>query len=122
MNNIQSDLNFDQTDGRSPRHQHLLYRQHSRPFEAYSGIQAGNMYAPQDQTIRYDAGRFDRMNGPIGPSGYGNDMYQAQTWNPNAFNANSQIPSNYAATTRMRPNMRGRNPLPNVSKDSLSDV
>ena len=46
---------------------------------------------------------------------FGYDMNQAQTWNPNAFSSNNQIPPGYAATTRMKPTQaRGRTALPNV--------
>ena len=115
----QNELYYDQSSARSPnlqRHQpQLLHRQPSRHFDAYGPMPTNDMFPPQDQTLRYDGNRFDRMNGPMAGGGYGYDMNQAQTWNPNAFSSNNQYSPAYAATTRMKPQMRGRSTLPNVS-------
>ena len=118
MNSQQNDIYYDQTSARSPnsqRHQQPSgQRQPSRPFDPYGAMSTPDMFAPQDQTIRYGEGRFDRMNGPMSGGGYGYDMNHAQSWNPNAFGSNNQFAPAYAATSRMKPQMRGRSTLPNV--------
>lgn len=118
MSNHQPEIYFDQSNGRTPDAQRLpqmLHRQSSRPFDGYGGMSNGDIFNPQDQTVRYDQNRFERINGNVAPAPYGNDPYQSQSWNPTAFNSN-QFPAAYPATTRIRPQqMRGRQPLPNVS-------
>ena len=120
MSNHPPDIYFDQSNGRSPeiqRQQQMLHRQSSRPFDAYGGMSTGDMFNPQDPANRYqlNPNRYDRVDGTPAPGAFGNEIYQSQSWNPQAFN-NNQYSAAYAATTRIRPQqMRGRQPLPNVS-------
>ena len=100
---------------RGPPQQQMLHQQQSRPFDAYNTM-PNNMFSAEDQNLRYDANRYDRMNGPMPPvGGYGYDPHQAQTWNPNAFNSNNNFPAYPgAATGRMKSQTRGRSALPSV--------
>ena len=94
----------------------MLHRQPSRHFDAY-GTMPNNVYTPDDQSLRYETNRFDRMNGPVQGNGYGYDLSQAQTWNPNAFstNSNNNFSPFAAATGRMKSQTRaGRSALPSV--------
>lgn len=101
-----------------PQQQNMLHHQPSRPFENYATM-PNNMYTPEDQSLRYENNRFDRMNGPMQPvGGYGYDPQQAQTWNPNAFSSNNNFAAypSTAATGRMKSQTRGgRSNLPPVS-------
>ena len=75
------------------------------------------VYTPDDQSLRYEQNRFDRMNGAVQANGYGYEIPQAQTWNPNAFSANSgnTFSPFPAAPGRMKSQTRGgRSALPNV--------
>ena len=123
MNNHLShnDIYYDQSASRSPgahRHQQqMLHRQPSRHFDAY-GTMPNHVYNPDDQSLRYEANRFDRMNGaPTQANGYGYELPQTQTWNPNAFSTNNNgfPPFPAAATGRMKSQTRaGRSALPTV--------
>ena len=101
----------------------MLHRQPSRHFDAY-GTVPNNTYSSEDQSLRYETNRFDRMNGPVQGGGYGYEMPQAQTWNPNAFSTNSNSFSPFpAATGRMKSQTRvGRSALPSVSTQSLYKI
>ena len=117
----QNDIYYDQPNpSRSPGsrglpQQQMLHHQPSRHFDAY-GTMPNNVYTPDDQSLRYETTRFDRMNGPMqAVGGYGYDLQQAQTWNPNAFSSNSNFAAYPAAATgRMKSQTRGRSALPNV--------
>ena len=126
MNNHQqqqNDIYYDQPlpsrspGSRGPPQQQMLHHQPSRHFDAY-GTMPNNVYAPDDQTLRYDTNRFDRMNGPMqAVGGYGYDPHQAQTWNPNAFSSNNNFAAYPAAATgRMKSQTRGRSALPSVCR------
>lgn len=93
----------------------MLHRQPSRHFDAY-GQMPNNLYAPDDQSMRYETNRFDRMNGQVHANGFGYELPQAQTWNPNAFSTNNDFaPPFVAATGRMKSQTRGgRSALPTV--------
>ena len=113
-----NEMYYDQASSRSPgshRHQQqMLHRQPSRHFDAY-GQMPNNVYAPDDQSMRYDTNRFDRMNGQVQGNGFGYELPQAQTWNPNAFSTNNNFaPPFIAATGRMKSQTRGRSALPTV--------
>ena len=112
MNNHQNEVFYNQNSARSPDSQRTLLPLSQRP--PYGAMSTPDMFNPQEQNIRYGEGRFDRINGPMSGAGYGYDLNQAQSWNPNAFNSNGQFAPAYAATTRMKPSMRGRSTLPNV--------
>lgn len=117
MNSLnQSDMYYDQSSRSPGTHRHaqqMLHRQPSRHFDAYGSMPSNGGYAPDDQSMRYETNRFDRMNGPIQGNGYSYDMAQAQTWNPNAFSNNNNF-SAYGATGRMKSQTRGRSVLPSV--------
>ena len=132
MNNHQqqqSEIYYEQPNpSRSPGgarglSQQMLPPQPSRPFDNY-GTVPNNMYTPDDQSLRYDANRFDRMNGSMPPVGsYGYDPQQAQTWNPNAFSSNNNFPAYPAAATgRMKSQTRGRSTLPTVSANAFPSL
>ncbi len=72
-----------------------------------------NVYTPDDRGLGYESNRLDRMNGPVQVGGYGYELPQAQTWNPNAFNTNNNFQP-FAATGRMKSQTRGRSTLPSV--------
>lgn len=91
-----------------------MLQQPSRHFDAY-GAMSGNMFSPDDQPLRYETSRFDRMNGQLPSMGYGYDPQQAQTWNPNAFSTNNSFAPYGAATGRLKSQTRGRSAIPNVS-------
>ena len=123
MNNHQqqNDIYYDPQPSRSPasnRHQQQMLQQPSRPYDAY-GAMPNNLYAPDEQALRYESNRFDRMNGQVPNMGYGYDPQQTQTWNPNAFSSsnNNNNFTPYAATGRMKSQTRGRSTLPTVSHD-----
>ena len=116
-----NDMYYDQPSSRSPgshRHQQqMLHRQPSRHFDAY-GTMPNNVYTPDDQSLRYETNRFDRMNGAVQGGGYGYELPQAQTWNPNAFNTNNNF-SPFAVPARMKSQTRGRSALPTVRPSLL---
>lgn len=117
-----NDMYYDQSASRSPgshRHQQqMLHHQPSRHFDAYGSV-PNNVYTPDEQSLRYETNRFDRMNGPpVQNGGYGYEIPQSQTWNAGAFSGNNQ--NNFspfpAATGRMKSQTRGgRSALPTVS-------
>lgn len=114
-----NDMYYEQPASRSPgshRHQQqMLHRQPSRHFDAY-GTMPNNVYTPDDQSLRYETNRFDRMNGPpVQNGGYGYDLSQSQTWNPSAFSSNNNFSPFPVATGRMKSQTRGgRSALPSV--------
>ncbi len=119
-NHQQNDFYYDQNNTRSPgahRHQQqMLHRQPSRHFDAYGTMPNNNLFTPDDQSMRYETNRFDRMNGQMHGGGYGYDPLQAQTWNTNVFSSNNNNFGAYGggATQRMKSQTRGRSTLPNV--------
>lgn len=121
-----NEMYYDQTSSRSPgshRHQQqMLHRQPSRHFDAY-GQMPNNVYTPDDQSMRYEPNRFDRMNGQVQTNGYGYEIPQAQTWNPNAFSTNNNFAPPFAAATgRMKSQTRGRSALPTVCSSRLQGL
>ena len=117
-NHHHNEMYYDHASSRSPgshRHQQqMLHRQPSRRFEAY-GQMPNTVYTPDDQSMRYETNRFDRMNGQVQGNGYGYELPQAQTWNPNAFSTNNNFAQPFvAATGRMKSQTRGRSTLPTV--------
>lgn len=120
MDDHQNDIYYDHRNpshspgSRGPSHPQMLH-QPSRNFDAY-GTMPNHGYTPDDQSLRYETNRFDRMNGHIHAVGpYGYDPQQAQTWNPNAFSSNNNFPTYApAATGRMKSQTRGRTALPTV--------
>ena len=113
-----NDMYYDQTSSRSPgshRHpQQMLHRQPSRHFDAY-GQMPNNVYTPDDQSMRYETNRFDRMNGQVQTNGYNYELPQPQTWNTNAFSTNNNFAPPFAAATgRMKSQTRGRSAIPTV--------
>ena len=81
------------------------------------------MYATEDQGVRYETNRFDRMSSLGG--GYGGyDMSGAQTWNANGFGGNGTFGGlgGGTATGRMKPTNRSRMGIPNVSVSTASEM
>ena len=120
MNNHHpGDMFYDQNPSRSPgsqRHQQqTLHNQPSRQFDAYGHMPNHSMYAPEDQTLRYDTNRYDRTVPPVPGAGFGYEIPGAQTWNPNAFGGGNNYPALNNPTGRMRSQNRGRSALPPVS-------
>ncbi|KAF2086920.1 hypothetical protein K490DRAFT_74119 [Saccharata proteae CBS 121410] len=106
---------YDNPQSRSPgahRHQpQTLHRQPSRQFDAYGQLPQG-LYTADDHAQRYDAPRYnERLNATI-HSGYGGYEHGGnQTWNGNAFGGSNTLAA-INATTRMKPQTRGRSALP----------
>ncbi|KAI9836957.1 MAG: hypothetical protein M1837_003149 [Sclerophora amabilis] len=98
---------------RHPPQPHTLHRASSRHFDPFG--QMNGLYAPEENAMRYDSGRFDRPNATI-HAGYGYDLPGASTWNANAFGAPPNL-GVFGATGRLRPPSR-RNPLPSTWLDS----
>ena len=127
MNNHQSqnDLYYDPQQTRSTgaqRHQqpNMLQQPASRHFEAY-GNMPSNLYNQDEQPLRYEGSRFDRMNGQMNNMGYAYDAQQTQSWNPNAFsNGGGFAP--YGGPGRLKTQNRGRSTLPNVSTSQDIDL
>ncbi|KAL1627196.1 Peptidyl-prolyl cis-trans isomerase pin4 [Neofusicoccum ribis] len=112
---------YDNPSSRSPgsqRHQpQTLHRQPSRQFDAYGQLSQQGLYTPEDHQARYDQGRYnDRLNATI-HAGYGGyELGGAQAWNANAFGQNNSLAA-INATTRMKPQTRGRSALPQTWLD-----
>ena len=118
---------YDPAASRSPGAHRLpaqpIQRQSSRQFDAYGGLTPAfaqqNNYTPSGLgPMNYDQNRTDRMGSNMS-NGFANVMPNgnygvegAQSWNPNAFAQSNGLP--FAATTRPRPNNRGRAALPSV--------
>jgi hypothetical protein len=123
MNNQQQhqDMFYDQAASRSPNSHRVapqtLHRQPSRQFDAYNQM-PNTLYGPEDHS-RYDTNRYDRMNPVLQGGGYGYELPQAQTWNPNAFGGGHGFNA-FGATGRMKAASRGRSGLPAVSVACLS--
>ena len=119
----QHDIFNEQSSLRSPAAHRpqppMIHRQPSRHFDAYGSL-PNNGYNYDEQSLRYETNRFDRMNGSMPNGGYNYDIpqAQAQTWNPNAFSSNNNLaaPFPHAATgRRMNSQTRiGRTALPSV--------
>ncbi|EOD51473.1 hypothetical protein GTA08_BOTSDO09364 [Neofusicoccum parvum] len=121
MSNHPHDMYYDNPSSRSPgsqRHQpQTLHRQPSRQFDAYGQLSQQGLYTPEDHQARYDQGRYnDRLNATI-HAGYGGyELGGAQAWNANAFGQNNSLAA-INATTRMKPQTRGRSALPQTWLD-----
>ena len=74
------------------------------------------IFSNDDQGQRFETARFDRM-GNLQGGGYGYDIGQSQSWNPNAF-GNAHTFNAFAATGRMKPTPRGRAGIPTVRTTS----
>lgn len=116
---LHHDMYYDPLSSRSPgahRHQQqTLHRQPSRQFDAY-GPMPNNIYTQEDQNLRYDNNRFDRMNPGMQNGGYTYEPLGAQSWSPTAFGGGNNQFAGFGAPGRMKPPARGRSGLPSVRR------
>ena len=120
----QNDIFNDNPATRSPGAQRqqippMIHRQQSRQFDPY-GSMTNNGYNFDEQSVRYDTNRFDRVNGTMPNGGYGYEIaqaqVQAQTWNANAFSSNNNLAAfpHPATGRRMHQPRVGRTAIPTV--------